>query len=408
MATASTRALVGGAVAVVLALNGTVLLARRDRGRDTSTVSAEGPSAGSASLRLSALEGELEPTTTVAAPSTSVRPTTTQAPTTSTTRPPASSTSTSTTTAPAPAPVGVRGPGLYVLGADGSSPRRVLEGLGAFTWAPDGTRLAYSNGGDLVVVKADGSARTTLPGGRGALGPTWSPDGTRIAFTRSGGGIYVVRADGAGTASLVDAEGAAAAWAPDGRLVVIGAGRPSVSPALAVYDDAGARRVLATGAASFVQPAPSPDGRLVAYMTNRMVVAGMDGSGSRDLTAMCCGSESVASPLAWSADSRLLSFIDQGDIKVVGVDGTGERVLVPKATSPAWSPDGQRLAFADQQVFRANGWVQQRLQTTAADGSDRHTVFDAGPDLSIHRPEWSPDGRKIAVVVVEYGPPPGA
>ncbi len=279
-----------------------------------------------------------------------------------------------------------------------------MEGPGQFTWSPDGRRLAYANGADLVVVEADGSARTTLSAGRGALGPTWSPDGARIAFTRSGGGLYIVAADGSGTATLVDAEGSVPAWTPDSRLVVI-TERPAVASTMTIHD-AGIRRVLATGASSFVPPAPSPDGRLVAYMSNRMAVASIDGSGSRDLTGMCCGSESVGSPLQWSPDGRLLTFIDQGDIKIVGVDGTGERVLVPQATSPAWSPDGRRLAFSDQRVIRADGWAHQTLQTTAADGSDRRTVFDPGADLGVHQPDWSLDGRKIAVIVVTSAGPP--
>jgi Tol biopolymer transport system component len=276
-----------------------------------------------------------------------------------------------------------------------------------FTWSPDGTRLAYASGEDLVVVRADGSARVTLPAGRGALGPQWSPDGTQIAFTRSGGGVYVVRADGSGTATLVDAEGAVPAWTPDSRLVVVRATNYPSVPSLVVYDGSGGGRVLASPVSSYLAPAPSPDGRLVAYMTNRMLVAGMDGSGSRELTPMCCGSESVGSPLAWTPDSRSLTYIDLGDIKVVGADGSGDRVLVPHATSPDWSPDGRRLAFADEQVFRADGWVERRLQTVAADGSDRRTLFDAGTDMSVLRPQWSPTGRQIAVVVAGYRPLPG-
>src|SRR5690349_14870152 len=50
-------------------------------------------------------------------------------------------------------------------------------------WSPDGRRVAYTAGGQLWVVNADGSGRrrlTTLNGG--ASGPVWSPTADRIAF----------------------------------------------------------------------------------------------------------------------------------------------------------------------------------------------------------------------------------
>jgi dipeptidyl-peptidase-4 len=49
-------------------------------------------------------------------------------------------------------------------------------------WSPDGTRIAYIDGGALHVAGADGTHERAL--GKGADDPQWSPDGTRIAFVR--------------------------------------------------------------------------------------------------------------------------------------------------------------------------------------------------------------------------------
>jgi Tol biopolymer transport system component len=409
MARRATRAGIGIAVVVTIVLNAVVVAARTGGGH---TPVVDPGSARSASLGAGPLEAEeAARTATTVAPTTETstaggsvdRPTTTagrRGPvSTVTTRLPAA---TSTTVTPSPG--GLDGPGLYVVAPDGTGVRKLGSRNGMFSWSPDGTRLAYNSGEELIVVRVDGSGQTTLPAGRGALAPHWSPDGSRIAFSRDGG-TYVVRSDGSGPATLVDASARLSAWTRDGRLIVITSVERGLSDVV-LYDLAGRRTVLASDALTIVQPATSPDGRLVAYMSNRILVAGVDGSGSRPLTDPCCGSESVASPLRWSPDGRRVAFIHFGDVRVVGVDGTGERVLVPKATAPAWSPDGQRLAVIDESAKRPDGLLHLTLRTVNASGGERRTVLDAG-DMSVHTPQWSPTGRLIAVNVGRVGPAGG-
>ncbi len=103
---------------------------------------------------------------------------------------------------------------IYVMKADGTKPTRLTtHGVDSrIAWSPDGSRIAYSDGG-IWVMKADGTNPTFLVDGSQ---PAWSPDGTRIAFTSWQNGadrIMMMKADGTGSTSLVD--GSYPAWSPD-------------------------------------------------------------------------------------------------------------------------------------------------------------------------------------------------
>ena len=71
----------------------------------------------------------------------------------------------------------------------------------------------------------------------------------------------------------------------------------------------------------------------------------------------------------------------------MAVDGSGKRNLTRAPQhdnwSPAWSPDGSRIAFAST---REGGTLS--LWTMAPDGSDLRRVTDGHGEY----PDWSPDG----------------
>ena len=132
-------------------------------------------------------------------------------------------------------------PGIYVIDADGGTPRLLLAAgrrwfpsedrsfrtlLGGATFSPDGSQIAYVDGmGDwgnsLRVMDAHGSgSRVLLEEMNEAhiqnLG--WSPDGSRLAFASGESfGIYVVGADGSGL--TVVAHGRNPYWSPDGSRI---------------------------------------------------------------------------------------------------------------------------------------------------------------------------------------------
>ena len=71
---------------------------------------------------------------------------------------------------------------------DGTGLKRLVKGAGIrFTWAPDGSRIAYSMGPQIWSMRPDGRGKRLLTRGRRntvVVSLAWSPDGRRIALVR--------------------------------------------------------------------------------------------------------------------------------------------------------------------------------------------------------------------------------
>ena len=92
---------------------------------------------------------------------------------------------------------------IWVINADGTNEQRLTTNASTDTdpaWSPDGSKIVFAKSGSGVgVINADGTNELPLSGG-GA--PAWSPDGTKIAF-RSTSGIYTMDANGANQVRIV-------------------------------------------------------------------------------------------------------------------------------------------------------------------------------------------------------------
>jgi WD40-like Beta Propeller Repeat len=245
---------------------------------------------------------------------------------------------------------------VFRAGTNAIVPGETVEnGLIAYTVnRPDGQIQIFAR-------EADGTsprAITDPPAGETYdLDPAWSPDGSMIAFARSsahGISVFMVDADGRNQRRLTD---------------------PSLSAQ---------------------EPEWSPDGSMIAFSTgcDGIMVMRADGTGVRSVVPSD-GNDCPGSP-TWSADGTSLAFHNDGDVFVVGVDGTDLRNLTNTfeayEANPAWSPDGDRIAF----VRAVDGDGSSEIWTMSPTGTDLTLV--AGGELSpLFSAVWSPDGQYLLI-----------
>jgi serine/threonine-protein kinase len=203
------------------------------------------------------------------------------------------------------------------------------------------------------------------------------------------------------------------ALSPDGEMVAYAAG-PADAMQILVRRVAGGGTVALTDDASRNQRAPrwSPDGTQIAYQTEDgiYVVPSLGGPPrlvvrAPELTAtVSSGSFTPLAGLTWSPDGGRIAFAGSygaEGLYVVGLEG-GEPVRLAATRephSPAWSPDGTKIAVASgNAVFRfgiaylGNAGTSSIWVVPAEGGDPVRVTEDAYLDTS---PVWSPSGRYL-------------
>lgn len=115
---------------------------------------------------------------------------------------------------------------LFVINVDGTGLRSVAPDATVHVedpeWSPDGTRFAFSNGGDVFVINADGTGLVNITTAEtsNARHPSWSPDGTRIAYGVNNA-VRVIPSTGGASSTVVGGlrEVWEVSWSPDGTQI---------------------------------------------------------------------------------------------------------------------------------------------------------------------------------------------
>lgn len=215
-------------------------------------------------------------------------------------------------------------------------------------FGPGGNVLAYA-AGNAVRGYGRAGAFVTLRDGPG-FWPSLSPDGRRLAFAQVEGGGYAILIaplDGSAPPARI-ATGTFPAWGPTGRIAYQGCTDQGCGIHV-INPDNPAEVQRMTESAADINPAWSPNGQEIAYVSN------------------VTGSWEVYAFNMARAFRRITN--------------TGAQ-----ATAPAWSPDGSLIAY---QANRDGTWA---IYTVPAGGGDSRKVFDLGaqhPQWQSERMAWS-------------------
>ena len=301
-----------------------------------------------------------------------------------------------------------------------------IKSVGSPQRSPDGKWVAYTVGTtdlekdkrdtDLWMVGWDGGEEirlTSSPDGEST--PRWSPDGRYLAFLASrgteeekklGAQVWLLDRRGGEARRLTEVKGGIGgyAWSPDGKrlVLVVSEEDPADEPEKMEGWKRKTTPPIVVDRYHFKQ---DREGYLKRFWTHLWLFD----VAARKAEALTSGPGHDGSP-AWSPDGTRIAFSsDRGpdpdrnpDSNVFVVEakpGAEVRQLTtsatPDATDPAWSPDGQSIAFLVGDEPRFSAYSQSKLAVVPSAGG-APKILTAAFDRPVSGPLfWTADGAGL-------------
>jgi Tol biopolymer transport system component/DNA-binding winged helix-turn-helix (wHTH) protein len=296
---------------------------------------------------------------------------------------------------------------LWIVSTAGGGAMRVggIQAQDA-TWMPDGTSILFASGNELSQIRLDGGTITPiakLPGR--AFWLRWSPDGTLLRFTvmdplTHTGSLWELKSGSETPTPLLNNRiseviDCCGNWTADGKAYVFQV-RENSSSNLWELKSSGARSALTqltNGPLSFFSPISARTGQRIYFY----------GSGQPSGLQRYSGEQrgfrpertflADANRVAYSRDGKWVAWEDfSGRLwRARSVDGSDKIQLTPSdlhVFSAQWSPDGRKLAIMARRLGET--W---QIYVVSADGGRPELLMK--DDRNVADPGWSADGQEI-------------
>lgn len=300
-------------------------------------------------------------------------------------------------------------------------------------WSPDGRFLAYRATDEPVglgrstayVYDLEREVAHELP--REWYIFDWSPDGAFLLatwFNEGINGIYTFHPDGSNLQALAaddQLSDAVPAWSSDGRQIAYLIGFPEATLMVMDADGENPRALTTDLKVSFeAQPAWSPDSSQIAFVVNGEYI-GMDQTReiyvvNADGTNLCrlTDTKGITSNPRWSPDGSQIVFYGHAvgafdvvsnptslltEVFIINADGSNLVNLTQNVGldyHPAWSPDGEWIAFASTRKWESEE-PRGGIFIMRPDGTDMRMVTNEPPfaegGREANNPVWRPLAR---------------
>ncbi len=286
-------------------------------------------------------------------------------------------------------------------------------------FSPDGERIAFRSermGGGIFLMGATGENPKRISDF--GFNPSWSPDGKEIAVALEGitdansrygdkSTLWAINVESGQKRLVGDFDAVQPAWSPNGKLIAFWTANGIGERRIGVISSAGGTaKIITDSSAINWNPVWSADGKFLYFVSNRggsmnfwrVAIDDQTGDVSGEFQPATIPS-SVGQHFTFSRDGKKLAYVQnnlRATIQRIGFDPpTGKIVGQPtgiiestqKATHPAISPDDEWLAFSSV------GGTTEDIFVIRKDGTGlRNLTNDKSKDRV---PRWSPDGSTI-------------